>query len=138
MVKYIEFDKVAKADTILEFRNRLEETKITSFTGETMFTNIVSIVADNEEIIDELVAEQEEEINCREISYNEFKTLVKYSDQISRINAQVKTKIAQKYDLADEIAMSKRAADDAKRVTYEEYVSECIAFGDALKSEIGY
>jgi hypothetical protein len=41
-------------------------------------------------------------------------------------------------NLADELAMLKRSEDDTKRIAYNQYVIECVAYGDELKSEIGY
>ena len=138
MVKYIEYKKVIDEFTTHEFRGGSEDVTVTNFTGESMVTNIVSVVSTDTAKIDELIASQNSLIECTENVYSEFKALVKNSDQIANINRQVKEMIAQEYDIADEIAMSKRDVTDEKRVTYENYVAECVTKGDRLKAEIGY
>jgi len=138
MVKYIEYNKVSDEFTTHEFRGGSEDVVVTNFTGENVLSNIVSIVADDTAKIDELIASQNPLVECREIVYQEFKALVKNSDQINRINDLVKANIAKRYDIADEIAMNKRDITDEKRVAYESYVSNCIADGDKMKSDIGY
>ena len=57
---------------------------------------------------------------------------------LSEILLEKTEMLAKKYDFADEIAMSKKAVDDEKKIAYEEYVSQCIAYGDKLKEAIGY
>jgi len=138
MVKYIEFDKVKTPYTVLEFRGGDEDIVVTSFTGEEMISNVVSISCESEDKIDALIASQPDEIKCKELGQNEFKTLVANSDQINSIRRQIKERIALKYSIADEIAMLKRAEDDDKRVAYQDYIDECIAFGAEVKSKVGY
>jgi len=133
MFKYVKFEKVETANTVLEFRGCDEVTKVNHFD-----VDVVSISSDVEADIDALVSSQVAEINCTEITQDEFKTLVSDSAQLNRIREVVACKIAERYKIADEIAMSKRAVDDAKRVAYEAYVQECLAVGYGLKDEIGY
>lgn len=138
MVKYIEFDKVDAEHTVLEFRGGSEDVVVTNFTGENVVANVVSIIADDTAKIDELIASQPSEINCKEIQYEEFKTLVKESEQIKNINRQIKDMISKKYDTGDEIAMFKRADNDPKRVEYDTFVADALKKGDDLKAGIGY
>ncbi|QDF29001.1 hypothetical protein [Halarcobacter anaerophilus] len=138
MVKYVEFDKVNMEHTVLEFRGGSENVVVTGFTGENVVVNVVSIASDDESKIDELIASQPSEINCREILQDEFRTLVKDSEQIKNINRQIKNTIAKKYDFADEIAMGKRATDDSKRIEYDTFVADALAKGDEIKASIGY
>jgi len=138
MVKYIEYNKVSDEFTTHEFRGGSEDVVVTHFTGVDVLPHIVSIVADDAEKIDELIFSQNPLIECKEIGYSEFKTLVKNSDQITNINRQVKEMIAKRYDIADEIAMNKKDPSDTKRVAYESYIAECLAKGDELKASIGY
>lgn len=138
MVKYIEFDKVDAEHTALEFRGGSEDVVVTNFTGENVVANVVSIIADDTAKIDELIASQPSEINCKEIQYEEFKTLVKESEQIKNINRQIKDMISKKYDTGDEIAMFKRADNDPKRVEYDTFVADALKKGDDLKAGIGY
>ena len=133
MFKYVKFTKVETVDTVLEFRGGSEEVKVNHFD-----VDVVSISSEDESAIDALIASQPSEINCKEIEQDEFKTLVKESAQINRIRDMVKAEIAKKYSPADEIAMLKKAEDDDKRVVYNNYVKECLEFGDNLKKEVGY
>ena len=133
MFKYVKFIKVIDDITSYEFRGGSDEVKVNHFDG-----GVASIESEIESAIDNLIDAQDSKINCEEITYDEFFELVRYSDQIKRINAQVKEKIALRYDLADELALRKRDITDAKRISYEEYVGECIFFGNKLKEQIGY
>ena len=133
MFKYVKFEKVETVDTVLEFRGGSEEVKVNHFD-----VDVVSISSEDESAIDALIALQPAEINCVEITKEEFKSLVTNSAQLNRIREVVATKIAEKYTIADELAISKRAVDDVKRVDYEAFVAECVSFGIALKLEIGY
>jgi len=138
MFKYVEYTKVDAEHTVLEFRGGSEDVVVTNFTGENMFSSVVSISSDDEAKIDALIASQPDEINCTVLVQDEFKALVKHSDQLNNIRRIVKSEIAKKYDIADEIALNKLADDNTKRVDYESYVTSCVAIGDELKSEIGY
>lgn len=133
MFKYIEFTKVETESTVLEFRGQSEETKVNHFD-----VDVVSVEAESETDIVALVNAQDERINCKEITQDEFKSLVTNSAQLKRIREIVASEVAKRYSIADEIAMSKRAADDIKRVEYEAYVSQCLGLGYGLKAEIGY
>jgi len=108
----------------------LFEGKVNSFS-----VSAVSIEGTLEEV-NALIALQE--FVCTIIKQAEFKALVTDSLQLKRIREVVASKIGEKYNFSDELAMGKRIATDAKRVAYEAYVVECIAVGDALKVEIGY
>ena len=133
MFKYVKFEKVETEHTVLEFRGMSEDVKVNHFDAD-----VVSVEADNEADIDALIASQSIEINCVVITHTEFKELVGESLQLKRIREVVASEIAKRYSFADEIAMSKRAVDDVKRLEYESYVNECLAIGYGLKAEIGY
>ena len=133
MFKYVKFTKVETVDTVLEFRGGDDIVKVNHFD-----VDVVSIESVNVADIDALIALQPAEIKCVEITQAEFKSLVTNSAQLNRIREVVATKIAEKYTIADELAISKRAVDDVKRVDYEAFVAECVSFGIALKLEIGY
>ena len=136
MFKYVKYNKVQTEYTVLNFKGGTENLIVTEFSG--IDENIVSISCDDEDVIDTLIDSQDSEINCEVIEKDDFKTYVKYSDQINRIRQRVKNKIAIKYDIADEIAISKLDNDNDKKKTYQNYVDECIDFGSKLKEEIGY
>jgi len=133
MVIYVKYKRVQTQNSVLEFRATDDAVEVHHFDGK-----VVSLISENQDAIGDLIATQAKEIECTEIDYDTFKEIVKDSDQIKRINTQVKAMIAKKYDFADEIAMSKKAVDDEKKIAYEEYVSQCIAYGDKLKEAIGY
>ena len=132
MFKYIKFEKVETEFTVLEFRGQSEDVKVNYFDVDVVSLN------GSEADIDALVDAQADEINCVEITQIEFKELVSESTQLNRIREVVASEIAKRYTIADEIAISKRAADDVKRVDYEAYVNECLSIGYGLKAEIGY
>jgi hypothetical protein len=133
MFKYVKFTKVEAVDTVLEFRGGSEEVKVNHFD-----VDVVSLESDSESNIDALAASQDTRIGCEYITHDEFKELVRDSLQLKRIREVVASEIAKRYSIADEIAMSKRASDDEKRVAYETHVQECVAYGNTLKSEVGY
>lgn len=133
MFKYVKFEKVETELTVLEFRGSVEGVEVNHFDG-----NVVSMSSDVEAKMDELVAMQASEINCTIITQAEFKALVENSAQLNRVREIVKAKIAQRYDVADEVAMSKRSVDDVKKIAYEEYVRECLSVGYGLKASVGY
>ena len=135
MVKYLKFDTIKTPETTLEFRDTTDTTTVNRFSG--IPDNVVSVVGDELEIA-KLIAAQAKEINVQEISKDEFQTAVADSDQIAEINRQVKSKIARRYDIADEIAMLKRSPTHPKRIDYESFIVECLMYGDKLKEEIGY
>ena len=138
MVKYVEYTKVNTKHTVLEFRGGSENVVVTNFTGENMFSSVVSVASDDEAKIDELIALQPTEINCTVLTKGEFKTIAKDSDQLNNIRRIVKSEIAKKYDLSDEIALNRLADDEVKKADYETYVTSCVSIGRALKAEIGY
>ena len=133
MFKYIQYEKVETEYTVLEFRGGDEDVKVNHFAD-----NVVSIQADSEEDIDSLVNAQPLEIKTIYLTQEEFKKVATESPQLNRIRDRIKEQIALKYSLADEIAMSKRADDDEKKIAYESYVNECLSFGAELKAKVGY
>ena len=122
MFKYFKFTPVKDSYTTHEFVGD----KVNRFDG-----GIVSV-------LEEDLSVQPAIIKAKEISVDEFKTRVSSSRQINRCRAFVAEKIAEKYSIADEIAMLKREATDPKRVAYETYVEECKALGDEMKAAVGY
>lgn len=133
MFKYVRFEKVETEFTVLEFRGGDNVVVVNYFD-----VPVVSIKSLDAALIDALVAAQDPLIKCQVINQAEFIELVRESAQLKRIRDIVKQKIANSYDVADEIAISKRDIADAKRVDYEAYVFECVTYGNALKLEIGY
>lgn len=133
MFKYVKFTKAEDEFTTHDFRGGSEEIIVNHFD-----VNVVSIQAENEVAINTLIASQESVINCIEITKDEFKELVTDSAQLNRIRNVVAERIASKYSYADEIAMLKKADDNAKKIAYEAYVAESISIGNELKSLIGY
>lgn len=137
MFKYIKYTKAETEYTTLEFRGGDDTVKVNHFSdNETEKVSIVSIESDSEDAIDALIASQA--VECVEVTKDEFKTLVRNSAQLKRIRQIVKERIALRYDVADEISMSKKPVEDSKRITYENYITECIHVGSALKNAIGY
>jgi len=133
MFKYVKFTKVEAEFSVLEFKGG-----VVSVTVNVFDTGVVSLESTVEADIDALIAQQPTEISATVILKDEFKALVTNSAQLKRIREVVKTEIAKKYDVADEVAQSKRDPADAKRVAYEAYVQECLSLGFGLKAEIGY
>ena len=139
MFKYVKFTKVETDTTVLEFRGSDDTVKVNNFSDNEEFAvSVVSVEAEIEADIDALVESQPIEIGCTVIGKDEFKALVTNSAQLKRIRDVVKEQIALKYDTSDEIALIKKDTNDVKRVTYEEYVQDCLSAGYALKMEIGY
>jgi len=132
MFKYVEFEEVVDKLTTHGFRAKNDSVKVNSFD-----VNVVSLEG-KESDIDELIANQNKDINCKELTKDEFKNLVSDSAQLNRIRSVVKERIASKYSAADEIAMMKRDEANPKRVAYEKFVQESIQIGNDLKSLIGY
>lgn len=89
MVKYIKFTRVETEHTVLEFRGGDESTKVNHFS-----VPVVSIISDDETKINDLINSQPSEINCTEITKDEFKSLIKDSLQYKRI----KQRVAEFYD----------------------------------------
>jgi len=136
MFKYVKFKKVNTGDTVLEFKE-------VGILGENVKINyfdvpIVSLESDSEDDINNLINAQDSQIECEEVSKDEFIELVKNSAQINRIKDIVKAKIAEKYSFADEIKLIKLSTDDPKRQEYEDYVNSCKDIGKELKEQIGY
>jgi predicted nucleic acid-binding protein len=90
MFKYVKFDRVETPLTVLEFRGGDEIVKVNYFTG----VDVVSIEAENEDNINALIDSQPNEINCTEITQDEFKNYIKVTTQYKRI----KNVVAKYYD----------------------------------------
>jgi hypothetical protein len=129
MFKYVKYEKVQTEYTELRFNGSSDEEK---------GLEVLSIKCDTEATIDELIASQPAEINCQVITKDEFKAIATASSQINRCRAICKEHIAKRYDLADELSMTKRDSADAKVVEYEKYRNECIAKCTELKAGMGY
>ena len=84
MVKYVKFNRVETEYTVLEFRGGDESVKVNYFS-----TPVVSIIGDDEAKINALIGSQSPEINCMEITQDEFKELIKCSIQYKRIKERV-------------------------------------------------
>lgn len=90
MFKYIKFDRVETDTTVLEFRGGDDTVKVNYFTG----VNVVSVEAENEDDINALVDAQVSDINCEDITQDEFKIAIETSPQYLR----VLDRVAQYYD----------------------------------------
>ena len=80
MFKYVRFTPVESQFTTLTFKKINEDVKVNFFT-----LPVVSIEADNEALIDELISSQSKENNCEIITKEEFISLVKLTSQYKRI-----------------------------------------------------
>ena len=80
MFKYIKFEKAENEFTTLEFRGDAEGVEVNHFD-----VDVVSIKGEVEADIDALIAQQPAEINCTEVTQDEFKALVAESAQMLRI-----------------------------------------------------
>jgi len=86
MFKYVQYDKVQGQYTELTFIQKNESVKVNYFTANGL--NVVSLEG-VEADIDDLIAYQPVEINCRELTLDEFKAIAKNSDQYKRIKERV-------------------------------------------------
>lgn len=84
MFKYVKFERVPTEYTVLEFVPGDDATNVNYFTG----VDVVSIEGEESDI-DALIAKQAPEINCTEITQEEFKALVDNTAQIERIREVV-------------------------------------------------
>lgn len=134
MFTYVQFNPVATEDTVLTLR------VVGVFDGEVHLydTNVAAIETVTESEAAALIASQPADIGCSVIDSAAFKAAAGESSQIQCIRQFVASRIAQRYTFADEIAIQRRAVDDPKRVAYEAYVAECVAYGDGLKAAMGY
>lgn len=80
MFKYIRFNEVQDEYSKVTFLQKNEEVKVNFFDKP-----IVSIEADDEDLIDELILSQDERINCEEITQDEFVQLYKLTSQYQRV-----------------------------------------------------
>lgn len=132
MFKYIKFTRVEDEFTTHIFKGGDEDLNVNRFD-----VDVVSIESEDENAIDTLIASQNPDINCIEITKEEFKSLVTNSAQINRIRDIVKERIARKYTYADEISMLKKDEFDSAKIEYLAYVEECKQVGVELKEEFG-
>lgn len=80
MFKYVRFEEVQDEYSKVTFLQKNEDVKVNFFDKP-----IVSIEADDENLIDELISFQDERINCIEITKDEFRQIFKLTSQYQRI-----------------------------------------------------
>ena len=80
MIKYIKYTESQGKFSKLTFVRKNEDVKVVFFDKP-----FVALECENEELIDELIAYQDELIKCEEITANEFKALVETTSQYSRV-----------------------------------------------------
>ena len=80
MFKYVRFTPVESQYTTLTFKQKNNDVKVNFFS-----LNVVSLEADNEALIDELISSQVKEIKCEVITKEEFINLIKLTSQYKRI-----------------------------------------------------
>ena len=80
MFKYVRFTPVESQFTTLTFKKINEDVKVNFFS-----LAVVSLEADNEALIDELISSQVKEIKCEVITKEEFINLIKLTSQYKRI-----------------------------------------------------
>ena len=80
MLKYVRFIEVELEFTKLTFVRKNEDVKVVFFDKP-----FVALECEDEELIDELIAYQDELIKCEEITADEFKALVETTSQYSRV-----------------------------------------------------
>ena len=80
MFKYVRFTPVESQFTTLTFKQKNNDVKVNFFS-----LPVVSLEADNEALIDELISSQAKEIKCEVITKEEFINLIKLTSQYKRI-----------------------------------------------------
>ena len=80
MFKYVRFTPVESQFTTLTFKQKNNDVKVNFFS-----LPVVSLEADNEALIDELISSQTKEIKCEVITKEEFINLIKLTSQYKRI-----------------------------------------------------
>lgn len=80
MLKYVRFIEVELEFTKLTFVRKNEDVKVIFFDKP-----FVALECENEELIDELIAYQDELIKCEEITADEFKALIETTAQYARV-----------------------------------------------------
>ena len=80
MIKYIKYTESQDKFSKLTFVRENEDVKVVFFDQP-----FVALECEDEELIDELIAYQDELIKCEEITANEFKALVETTSQYSRV-----------------------------------------------------
>lgn len=97
MVKYVKFTRAKTDHTVLTFTQKTEDVKVNYFD-----VDAVSLIGD-ESVIDELIANQPEEINCQEIPKDEFWDIVKDTSQIKNIYRQANDLLKQEVKVISDI-----------------------------------
>lgn len=80
MFKYIKYTEVETEFTKLTFVRKNEDVRVAFFDKP-----FVALECENEELINELIAYQDELIKCEEITADEFKGLVQTTSQYARV-----------------------------------------------------
>ena len=80
MFKYIKYTEVETEFTKLTFVRKNEDVRVVFFDKP-----FVALECENEELIDELIAYQDELIKCEEITADEFKGLAETTSQYARV-----------------------------------------------------
>ena len=80
MIKYIKYTESQGKFSKLTFVRKNEDVKVVFFDQP-----FVALECENEELIDELIAYQDELIKCEEITADEFKALIETTSQYSRV-----------------------------------------------------
>lgn len=80
MFKYIRYEESQNKYTKLTFVQKNDDVKVITFDKP-----IVALQADDESLIDELIAFQDEAIKCEVIDYDEFKAIAETTTQYSRV-----------------------------------------------------
>ena len=80
MIKYIKYTEVQSKFSKLTFVRKNEDVKVVFFDKP-----FVALECEDEELIDELIAYQDELVKCEEITADEFKELVETTSQYSRV-----------------------------------------------------
>lgn len=87
MFKYIKFTKVSDAFTTHTFRVGDEPVRAYGFDAD-----VVALESEDVVNIDAVIASQNDLINCTEISYDEFKDVVRTTAQYARVKHRVEEK----------------------------------------------
>lgn len=99
MFKYVRYTEAQNQYTKLGFEQQNEDVKVNRFDKP-----IVSLEAEDESLIDALIASQDEAINCEEITQEEFTEIYKLTAQYQRV-----------------LDVSEEALDKASEVIIKEY-----------------
>ena len=119
MFKYVKYTKVDTGKTALEFRSQNEDVKVNHFD-----LDIVSLEGE-EEAINALIDSQPDEINCEEITQDEFKTLFSQTARFKRIKQRVK----EKYDADMDVLIS--LYPGTERETWQIQLNQALAYKES-------